>query len=276
MKALLKSLAAIFVSAAICAATLELCACGDKVDILKAGESPDYQKTATNDSFEYDAFNDHIAIVSYNGAQSRVEIPSKIEDKPVTQISANAFYNCNEAIKTVVIPKTVTVIEAGAFTGNKIEDFKIDGGSSSYIEKNGAILDSAETSLLAYACGSKNESFTIPDTVEEIPSGVFSVARGLKSLVIPKSVKKIGTFALMNTGLTKAALTGVESLGMGAFWNCLDLVELELPECLMQISSPESVCQNCKSLKIVKGYDSTPAERLIKAEGVKAEYISLG
>ena len=274
MKKLLKGFAAILISALVCAAPLG--SCGDEVDVLKSGASSDYLKTVKNDLYEYDVFDGYIAIVKYNGAEKEVRIPSEIDGKPVKSISANSFYNCDKAVKTVVIPASIETIEDNSFTGNKIERFEIDNGNLNYIEKDGAILDKAETKLVAYACGSDREEFSIPDAVERIPSGVFSGARGLKRLEIPESVKEIDTFALMNSGLTELRLTAVEKLGMGALWNCLDLVELELPRCLKEISIPASICQNCSSLRTVKGYDSTEAAGLINAEGVNAEYISLG
>ncbi len=264
----------------LCAAFfLALClySCGSGgVDVIKAGSSSSYENTAQNELYEYDVFKYSVAVTKYLGSEENVSVPDKIEGKPVVQISSNAFYGCDDKIKTVFIPKTITSIEENAFTGNKIEEFKIEQGNPSYIEYDGAIMNIEKTELIAYACGSKDGSFSIPDKVRKIPSGVFSGSRTLKKINVPLSVKQIDTFALMGCGITELKLKGVEELGMGALWNCDKLTVLELPPCLKEISLPSSVCQSCTSLRIVKGYDSTDAKRLIEADGVNAEYVSLG
>lgn len=269
----------------ICAASSllaisSLAACSssnNEVDSIKAAVSPNYEKSLENDLYKYDVFNDHIVITSYIGNEETVTIPETIDEKSVTGIAMNSFTTCDESVKTVKIPKTVTAIEGNSFSGNKFEKIEIDADNPSYIIENNAIMDKAKTTLLAFAGGSDTEEFSIPDTVTSISSGVFSSCPNLKTVNIPSSVKTIDTFAFMGSGLTQAVLPeGVEELGMGAFWNCKSLETLELPQSLKTIYNPETICQSCTSLKTVKGYDSTDAKEIIEGEEVSAEYISLG
>lgn len=253
------------------------CSCsGDEIDNTKAASSG-YEKSTGNELYKYDIFDEHISLTAYIGDEEAVEIPEAIDGKPVTQISTNTFYNISDKVKSVKIPKTVTVIETNSFTNNKLESIELDTDNPSYTIENGALMDKDKTVLLAFPGKSNIEEFTIPDTVSAIPSGVFSGCTGLKKVNIPSSVKNIETFAFMGCGITQAELPeGVERIGMGVFWNCKSLETLVLPKSLKTIDNPETTCQSCTALKTVKGYDSTDAEKITKCEGLSAEYESLG
>ena len=253
------------------------CSCsGNEVDNTKTASSG-YQKSASTELYKYDIFSDHIAITAYTGEQETAVIPEMIEEKPVTHITENTFYNISDKVKDVQIPKTVTVIDQHSFTGNKLESIVLDAENTSFEIENGALMDKEKTRLLAFPGNSDIEEFTIPDTVNTIPSGVFSGCTRLKKINIPSSIKSIDTFAFMGCGITQAELPeGVERIGMGVFWNCKNLETLVLPKSLKTIDNPETTCQSCDALKTVKGYDSTDAEKITECEGLSAEYESLG
>lgn len=265
------------VCALIALVSLPACNCSDDVDPIKAGASSGYEKSGQNESFKYDVFKDHVVITGYVGEEANIEIPESIDDKTVTTIAVNTFYGCADTVKTVKIPKSITLIEENAFTGNKIESIEIDSENKSYVVENGILMDKDKTVLLAYAAGSAAEEVTIPDTITAIPSGVFSKCSNIKTVNIPSSVKNIATFAFMGSGITTMKLPeGVEEIGQGVFWQCKNLETLELPESLTNICNPETICQGCTSLKTVKGYDSTDAKMIVDGEDVNAEYVSLG
>lgn len=254
------------------------CSCGDdSVDAIKAGASSDYENTLQSDEFQYDVYDSFIAIDEYIGSGAVCEIPEEIDGKPVTQINSNAFYNTDETLERVVIPSTVTEIQTNAFGANKLQQIEIDEENSNFVIDNGVLMNVEKTQLLAFPGESEIEEVEISEGVEVIPSGVFSNCPNLKRVEIPSTVKQIETFAFMGSGLTDVKLPeGVEELGMGVFWGCVNLETLELPQSLKTISSPETVCQGCTSLKTVKGYDSTDAGKIIDADGLQAEYVSLG
>lgn len=277
MNTRIKKIALCSLCSLIALSAFTACSCsGDEVDNAKAASSG-YEKSTSNELYKYDIFDEHISLTAYIGDEEAVEIPENIDGKAVTQISTNTFYNISDNVKSVKIPKTVTVIEANSFTGNKLESIELDTGNPSYTIENGALMDKDKTVLLAFPGKSDIEEFTVPDTVSSIPSGVFSGCTGLKKVNIPSSVKNIETFAFMNCGITQAELPeGVERIGMGAFWNCKSLETLVLPKSLTTIDNPETICQSCPALKTVKGYDSTDAEKITVCEGLNAKYESLG
>ncbi|MCQ4021611.1 MULTISPECIES: leucine-rich repeat domain-containing protein [unclassified Ruminococcus] len=252
------------------------CSSSNEVDNTKIASSG-YEKSTANELYKYDVFDNHICLTAYIGKEETINIPQEIDGKPVTEILSNTFYNIDENVKVVVIPKTVTYIESHSFTNNKLESIELDKDNPSYIIENAALMDKDKTILLAFPGKSSIEEFTIPSTVSSIPSGVFSGCTKLKKVKIPSSVKNIETFAFMGSGITQAELPeGVERIGMGVFWNCKNLETLTLPKSLKTIDNPETTCQNCPALKTVKGYDSTDAEEITKADGVTAKYESLG
>ena len=65
--------------------------------------------------FEYIKENDGITITRYNGNNTSVSIPNKIEQLPVLKIGENAFSDCK--IKSVTIPSSCKEIDWFAFYG---------------------------------------------------------------------------------------------------------------------------------------------------------------
>lgn len=257
---------------------LASCSCGnDNVDVVKAGASSDYQNTLQSEDFQYDVYESFIAIDKYTGSKDTCEIPEEIDGKPVTTINSNAFYNTDETLKRVVIPSTVTDIERSAFSANRLEEIELDSENTSFVIDNGVLMDTDKTEVLAFPGQSDIEQLTLPQGIEVIPSGVFSNCPNLKRVELPSTLKEIETFAFTSSGLTEAVIPeGVEEIGMGIFWGCISLETLELPQSLTTINSPETICQGCTALKTVSGYDSTEARRIIDAQGLEAEYVSLG
>ena len=74
------------------------------------------------DYYVYDVYSDHVTIVTYNGTDSDIKIPSYIYEKPVWSIEDSAFYG-NSNIETVIIPNTVIKIGYQSFIG--CENLKI-------------------------------------------------------------------------------------------------------------------------------------------------------
>ncbi|MGI6496624.1 MAG: C10 family peptidase [Kiritimatiellia bacterium] len=56
-----------------------------------------------------------ITLTGYNGSSERLEIPSEWEGRPITGIASNAF--ADTPVFSVILPASITTIEAGAFDG---------------------------------------------------------------------------------------------------------------------------------------------------------------
>ena len=66
--------------------------------------------------YTYDEYNDHVTILTYEGENEIVKIPSYINKKPVYSIDDSAFYG-NQFIKEIIIPNTVIRIGHQSFIG---------------------------------------------------------------------------------------------------------------------------------------------------------------
>lgn len=65
-------------------------------------------KPTTADDYVYSIENDKVKLIFYKGAEKRIQIPSEIEGKPVTEIESTCF--TNRDIKYAIIPDTVEKI----------------------------------------------------------------------------------------------------------------------------------------------------------------------
>jgi len=64
----------------------------------------------------YDLYADNVNIIGYTGVDSKIEIPTFIEGKPVLSIEDSVFYG-NDYIEKVIISNTVIKIGYQAFIG---------------------------------------------------------------------------------------------------------------------------------------------------------------
>ena len=86
-----------------------------------------------------------------------------------------------------------------------------------------------EKTLVQYAIGKKNTSFTIPDSVTIIGERAFCNCTSLTSIEIPDSVTSIGSYAFYNCiSLTSIVIPdSVTSIGSSAFAGCTSLTRID-------------------------------------------------
>lgn len=170
-------------------------------------------------------FEPYVAITGYSESDGStdtvVEIPSDIEDVPVTRICASAFSN-KTFLTEVIIPDSVTVIE------------------------NSAFYQSAALTAVV-----------LPDSVVSIGDSAFQGCSSLQYAEIGNGVKEIGDIAFKDcTALTWLDLgNSVESIGNGAFFGCESLKSVYIPACVQEIGSLAfGMVQNGDVEKAVDGF----------------------
>ena len=104
--------------------------------------------------------------------------------------------------------------------------------------------------------------YVIPEGVMEIKGyHAFVHCEGLTSVVIPKSVTKIGEYAFMGcTGLTSIVIPqSVVNIGEGAFARCLGLTSIVIPQSVVEMG--ERAFSGCSGLTSIRVESSTTPER---------------
>ena len=171
---------------------------------------------------------------------SRIEIP-----EGMTVIDDNAFKN-NTKLKEVILPSTLKSIGISAFEGTSLSKIELPY-SLTYIGNNAfaniktltevTIPKSVETASHAFSGDVNLKKVIFEDGIVTIPSGILNNT-GLEEIVLPSSVKTIGSYAFSNNkSLEKInLLDGVRQIEEGAFSGDSKLSVVELPETLTEIS----------------------------------------
>lgn len=93
-------------------------------------------------------------------------------------------------------------------------------------------------------------ALVVENGATSIGSSTFDGYTSLKSIKLASTVKSIGNNAFSNTGITSLNLPeGLESIGIGAFYNCEKMTELKLPESLTTLNN--GAFAFCKGLTAV-------------------------
>lgn len=202
------------------------------------------QKTSKAATFTYeenDAGNIVITGLTDKGrADAKVIVPAKLDGKQVegigsgvfrddttvtevvisdgiSYIAENVFLSCYN-LKTIEIPASVNSVGTNAFTDTQWEYDQL--------------ADKDEIIVNDVLCKVKKDSgtYSIPDGVKTVASGVFYNNTGLTGINIPDSVEVIGAYAFAGcTGLTEVKLpSGLKRIEYGAF-SGMNLKEIVVP-----------------------------------------------
>lgn len=183
-----------------------------------------------------------------------IVIPSTYNSKSVTVIADEAFKNAKN-LKTITIPKSVTYVEATAFSdchivtatmpttaissiiNDKLETVTINGGTSIYEEA-------------FYNCTSL-KSITLPDSILIIGEEAFYGCKNLKNIDMGDGVTIIEASAFYNcTSLTSITISkNVTSIGASAFRGCTGLQNIVIPNNVTTIKT--YAFKDCSNLKTV-------------------------
>ncbi len=124
-----------------------------------------------------------IEIAKYQGSDTIVTVPAKIDGKKVTSIGAAfAVWNCQAEITEVKLPSGLKKIGAQAFS-NRTTLEKVN------------IPDSVESiGNSAFWCCTKLKAITLPDSVTSLDAGAFSGCEALESITLSENITSLNTF----------------------------------------------------------------------------------
>jgi len=158
------------------------------------------------------------------------------------RIEKGAFYNCSR-LKNLTIPSTVSDIGENPFLGCLTN---IKCLSPHFMIRNGMLFTSDMKKLIS--CLYSNDVIEIPYGVEEIGGESFN--SGLTCVFIPDSIKTIGADAFSRTSIKTITFPkSVSKIGCYAVRNCNELEEIHIQN--EKIVIEEGLADNCESLKVI-------------------------
>ncbi len=171
--------------------------------------------------------------------------------------------------------------------GKKIKSFIDNGGDEClqsvnvskknkyYSSKSGVLYNKKKTKIVYYPRCKKNKTLKLPKTITNIEKYKLSDKVYLKSVFLPKSMKKIGIGAFFNDNkLSKVIFTGKMNIRIEnkAFIGCKKLKKITIPKSVKKIGK-KAFGYKLNGSKIkgftIKGYKGTAAEKYAKKNKFK-------
>ena len=168
-----------------------------------------------------------------------------------SQIGENAFMGCFN-LQSITFSDNLQKISAGAFIDSMVDEFVLpenaeleDGAlrrihtngfsvsedDAHYAVKDGVLFSKDMKKLIAYPSRDDSETsvYTVPHGVEVIAPYAFDTAYSLTEIILPDTVREIGSYAFFQSGIEKIKLPdSVKSINEGVFQNCQSLQDVDL------------------------------------------------
>ncbi len=247
-------------------------------------------------------------IVAYNGTAADVTIPQTIESngkiyhvtcvglegntyvqkltipEGVSDLDSAAFKGCTN-LKVVNLPASLNYVDT-AFVDSSVETINVAAGSKVYTSDNGNLYKADKKTLVVYAPGKADASFTVPEGTTGLYSNAFDTCKNLQSVVLPTSMAILNSDSFADCpNLTNVQIPdGVKEIRRNAFSGCTNLKTITLPKTVTNVSSAAfadsveniNVNKSNKNYSSIKGnlYDKKQTKLLRYAPGKKtASYV---
>lgn len=184
-------------------------------------------RTNASKYFTYEKNGRTYTITGYVGGEEIVAIPEEIGSREVTGIAANAF--AGTQVRRLTLPGGMTDVDATSFSGlDTLESIYVYGEPTGIQVIDGALY-AADGETLLYLPAAMTGTFTLPACTKTIGAVAMEKAR-IDALVLNEGLKEIGIYAFAGMPSLKEITipASVESIGSGAFKDCLALEKLTL------------------------------------------------
>lgn len=180
-----------------------------------------------NAGLSYEVVDNFAVITGYNGTNENIVIPSKIDGYNVTKINDKAFQN--SAVKSVVIPDSVTAVGWRAFNNCKSLE-KVKFGSNVAMIDSGAFYNCTSLKRLnltnvksigsyAFSTCSSLASVDFGTKLEAIGDKAFELCKNLVYLYIPSTLSNVGYCSFdMDNSINEVYFEGTKSQ-----WNSITI-----------------------------------------------------
>lgn len=167
-------------------------------------------------------------------------------------IGEYAFDNCDNLV-SITIPNTLKSIGSWSlYMCANLETITVDEHNPNYKSIDGNLYSKDGHTLIQYAIGKTNKTFTFPIGVTTIGNNAFSYSHNLTSIIFPNSIVTIGNGAFWGCdNLTEVTIPNhITTLGEGTFYGCTNLERVTLPDNLSVIGEM-SFCDCSNLISIV-------------------------
>ena len=140
----------------------------------------------------------------------------------VSKIGISALETC-VSLKSVELPRSLTELHTWALRSClKLSSISIDEDNKAYKSVDGNLYTKDGKTLVQYAIGKDDVTFTVPDGVETLGAYSFYDNTTLLSVTIPQGLKNIERYAFgFCTRITSFSIPeGVKNIGKAAFSSC--------------------------------------------------------
>lgn len=229
----------------------------------------------------FSVYADYAVVTGREEETREAVIPSAVQGLPVTEIASGAFAE-DTALKSVVIPASVTKIGTMAFSGKGTENAALTSiavaeDNPNYCARGGVLYSHDMKELIAYPAGlagsceipdtvarigpyafygcRRVSSITIPESVTSIEESAFSYCTEITYIEIPKTVENIGDRAFSYCSLLRYITVpeGVKNIGKSAFVGCTVIKAFTVPASVVSIG--DSTFLSCPSLEEIQVKD---------------------
>ena len=175
----------------------------------------------------------------------------------IREIGYDAFAGC-KGLKSISFPSTLRSVDRDAFCGC-VSLVRVDASPAvlkkinyASVFKGCPLLPPLIVDGVLKFMPVAGERVVIPEGVTEISDNLFEDCEGLKDVVFPSSLKKIGESSVNATGIEKLDLpSGLLEIGEEAFRYCKALKTLTIPDSVKVIESRAfAACTQLASLKL--------------------------
>ncbi len=153
----------------------------------------------------YNENNRTFTLIQYaiGKTEETFEIPEGVKT-----INSQAFYNCSSLV-SIKIPASVTTINENAFgCCSSLTSITVDAENSKYKDDDGNLYNKEGTSLIQYAIGKAEETFTIAKAVRNISAGAFANCTKLTTINCEATAKPTGWDEGWNEGCDAEVVWG--------------------------------------------------------------------